>query len=510
MVATALATHPDAEFWMIRTNDTGSGAWLSSTFSSLPDTIKRLDTTQYTSCATILNSTHIYTVSASEGMYALLADKSVHVFGRPYYAGWGLTQDAKTQYRRTNRPTLNAFFEIVFLRLSQYLDPATHSMGDLDPLLDYIELQRSVANRYRHLRKVVGLKFQLWKRPFATPFLTAGGGTIRWSLNCDDVHGGEHIALWGGRSAANLPPDTPFVRMEDGFIHSTGLGSDLTPPRSQVVDLNGIYFDATRPSDLTAILNDSDFDAAELQRASSLRTKIVHLGLTKYNLGRRRPEWRAPTGQTVILVPGQVADDASIRLGTGPIKATDELLREVRLRNPHAFIVYKPHPDVLSGNRMGLIDATAFADVVDTNSDLISLIDATDEVHTLSSLAGFDALLRRKAVYTYGYPFYAGWGLTHDMLLQPWRKRTLTLDMLTAGALLRYPVYWDWTLRIFTTPESIADQIAEAANRPLSEVRKHHGRMIPKARRWLRNIVLHAIWLRTTANLMRKQKISKI
>ncbi|MDH6153235.1 capsule polysaccharide export protein KpsC/LpsZ [Paraburkholderia sp. WSM4179] len=135
------------------------------------------------------------------------------------------------------------------------------------------------------------------------------------------------------------------------------------------------------------------------------------------------------------------ADDASIRLGTRAIDTADALLREVHRLRPDAFVVYKPHPDVLSGNRNGLIDAQQLADVVDTEADLLSLVDAADEVHTLSSLAGFDALLRGKAVFTYGLPFYAGWGLTHDALAPlPWRHRTLTLDMLCAGVLLRYPL----------------------------------------------------------------------
>ncbi|WP_407972616.1 hypothetical protein ACJ51O_23125 [Burkholderia pyrrocinia] len=51
------------------------------------------------------------------------------------------------------------------------------------------------------------------------------------------------------------------------------------------------------------------------------------------------------------------------------------------------------------------------------------------------------ALLRGKKVFTYGMPFYAGWGLTHDAISGiPARDRPLILDMLTAGVLLRYPL----------------------------------------------------------------------
>ncbi|MFD2722220.1 capsular polysaccharide export protein, LipB/KpsS family [Ignatzschineria indica] len=40
----------------------------------------------------------------------------------------------------------------------------------------------------------------------------------------------------------------PILRMEDVFIRSVGLGSNLVPPRSLVLDDLGIYFDASTPS----------------------------------------------------------------------------------------------------------------------------------------------------------------------------------------------------------------------------------------------------------------------
>jgi capsular polysaccharide export protein len=246
---------------------------------------------------------------------------------------------------------------------------------------------------------------------------------------------------------------------------------------------------------LSVLLNETIFSDAELARAAALRNRVVALGVTKYNLGLHHPAWAAPAGKLVVLVPGQVADDASIRLGTRAIGTADALLREVRKLRPDAFVVYKPHPDVLSGNRNGLIDAQQLADVVDTDADLLSLVDAADEVHTLSSLAGFDALLRGKAVFTYGLPFYAGWGLTHDALAPlPWRHRALTLDMLCAGVLLHYPLYWDWRTRLFTTPEAVVEQLAPQAARPLEKVRGNRMRPLLKAIRWTRNGMQHAIW----------------
>ncbi len=447
-------------------------------------------------CAALTHVDHVYTLSASEGMHALLAGAHVHVFGAPYYAGWGLTHDDQPLTNRTARPTLATLFDVVFVRSTRYLNPSTYTRGTLDDLLDSIELQHTVQQRFADLHDVAALRFQWWKRPFATPYVTAGNSSLRWTAEPHSVESHESAILWGARSADGLAPEVRHVRIEDGFFHSTGLGSDMIAPRSQVIDRRGLYFDASQPSDLSVLLNNTEFSGAELARAAALRKKVVQLGVTKYNLGRRRPAWTAPVGKQIVLVPGQVADDASIRLGTRAIGTADALLREVRRLRPDAFVIYKPHPDVLSGNRNGLIDAQQLADVVDTEADLLSLVDAADEVHTLSSLAGFDALLRGKAVFTYGLPFYAGWGLTHDALAPlPWRERTLTLDMLCAGVLLHYPLYFDWKTRLFTTPEAVVEQLAPHAARPLEKVRGNRMRPLLKAFRWSRNAICHLGWL---------------
>ncbi|AMU18093.1 capsular biosynthesis protein [Burkholderia cenocepacia] len=492
MIAAARAAHPGARFWLARTATTHGRVWLSSTLT-LPADIQRL-APDIASCSLFEDVEQVYTVSAYEGMLALMHGKPVHVFGAPFYAGWGLTQDRCHQPKRTARPTLDALFDVMFLRFSRYLDPDTHGPGSLTTLLDSIRLQRTVAQRFANLRHIAGVRFQWWKRPFATPFLTAGGGTVRWTNDPGSLRADEHAAFWGARSAAGLPEGVRQVRIEDGFVHSTGLGSDLHAPCSQVVDTSGLYFDPARANDLTAVLNHAEFDASELARAAALRTRIVEHGLTKYNLGRRPPAWHATAGQRVVLVIGQVADDASIRLGTRTIRTAEALLDTVRAARPEDFIVYKPHPDVLSGNRKGLVDATRLADVVDADADMISLIEKADEVHTLSSLAGFDALLRGKTVFTYGLPFYAGWGLTHDALAPAWRERRLSLDMLTAGVLLRYPIYWDWKLSLYTTPEAVVSRLAKAAARPLERLRGDRTRPVAKAVRWIRNVLYHLWW----------------
>lgn len=152
-------------------------------------------------------------------------------------------------------------------------------------------------------------------------------------------------------------------------------------------------------------------------RAEKLRQRLVESKLSKYNLGADFSLPAEAKDKKVILVPGQVEDDASIKTGTVSIKSNLELLRTVRERNPHAYIVYKPHPDVLVGNRKGDIPAELIAELADyqaLDADIIQCIQRADEVHTMTSLSGFEALLHGKQVHCYGLPFYAGWGLTVD------------------------------------------------------------------------------------------------
>ena len=120
------------------------------------------------------------------------------------------------------------------------------------------------------------------------------------------------------------------------------------------------------------------------------------------------------------------------------------MLRTVRERNPNAYIIYKPHHDVVSGNRIGHIspdDTARYANQTAEQADILTCLQYADEVHTMTSLTGFEALLRGKKVSCYGLHFYAGWGLTQDLLPIPRRSRRLELWQLIAGTLIHYPDY---------------------------------------------------------------------
>src|SRR5690606_22216756 len=117
---------------------------------------------------------------------------------------------------------------------------------------------------------------------------------------------------------------------------------------------------------------------------------------------------------------------------------------EVRRLNPRSWLIYRPHPDVVAGMRsQGTHEefASEFYDEAAPRTPIHELLEAADAVHVMTSLAGFEALLRRKEVVCHGLPFYAGWGLTVDRAHTSRRTRRLTLDELVAGVLIQYPRY---------------------------------------------------------------------
>ena len=426
----------------------------------------------------------VFCVTSQMGFEALMLGKAVYCFGMPFYAGWGLTHDALSCPRRTRRRTLLEVFAAAYLLYARYVDPIRGERCDIHNVIRRLSIQREKNELNRGHHACFG--YSNWKHPHARAFLQSTGSIIRFfkyfrgeecAVHWAKKHGGEVVA-WSSKCVDGKletlcrDANVPLIRMEDGFIRSVGLGSNFQWPYSLILDRCGIYYDPTQPSDLEVILNElpSRTDHGELcERARNLREFIVSKGLTKYNVGGAGPSRdRWPSDRRIILVPGQVEDDASVRRGGCGIKSNFELLQEVRHREPDAFIIYKPHPDVEVRNRKGRIpDETALtvANEVVRDVRMDALLSVVDEVHTLTSQTGFEALLRGIKVCTYGGPFYSGWGLTEDRAAKreflERRYAQLSLDELTAGVLLLYPSYYDWQTKNFCAAEDVCHRLLQ-------------------------------------------------
>lgn len=424
----------------------------------------------------------VYTVTSQLGFEGLVYGLPVHCYGMPFYAGWGLTVDKQVCARRNMPLTLDQLISAALIKYPLYLHPETDELCEPEAVIDWLTLQ--VSGQDDGIEVCYAFAFSLWKRAFIKQFV---GRMARKVIFINDRQKLVALALaqphaavlmWGADHSdwvVQLKKSCPVWFIEDGFIRSIGLGADLCRPSSLVIDKQSMYYVPDKPSDIVDILNQVDLTNPQYRRTQRLIDAIVEGALSKYNVGQKTLSdaachemqilsETAAKQQTIILVPGQFEQDQSIANSRGDIKTNLGLLQQVRRDHPDAFIVYKEHPDLYSGVRPGKLGESAALDVADmyiTDVDIVYIIFLCDRVCTLTSLTGFEALLRGKKVTTYGSPFYAGWGLSHDRLCFPERRNQLTLEQLAFATLVTYPQYVDWTTGRLTSPERVIDLLIE-------------------------------------------------
>ncbi len=395
----------------------------------------------------------VYCVTSQMGMEAIFSGLKPVVFGRPFYAGLGLSDDRGQTLDRGLTLTPTQMFWATHMQYSKWYDPYFDRAAELPQVATILHAR--ARQHAENQTPAVCLGMRLWKRGFLRNFLS--GGRNRPTFTDDLLDAVEtasrkdgRVLVWAGKESEELTNacalrDVSLTRVEDGFLRSVGLGAQLITPVSLAFDNMGIYYDPTRPSQLEQIINASgtlsDFD---LKRAGSVQERIVALKMTKYNVANKAVKITPQKGQEIILVPGQVEDDASIQKGAGQVKTNLQLLQATRQDFPDAYIIYKPHPDVEAGLRVGGITADKYADIIATESNMAALLEQVTRVATITSLAGFEALLRGKVVTCYGSPFYSGWGLTDDRADKINRRKARpNLTALIHACLIEYPRYWD-------------------------------------------------------------------
>ena len=80
----------------------------------------------------------VYVCTTQFGFEALMCGKDVHVFGMPFYAGWGLTHDRQKCERRTNTRTLEEVFYIAYIMYSYYVNPDKKCRCEIEEAMDYL------------------------------------------------------------------------------------------------------------------------------------------------------------------------------------------------------------------------------------------------------------------------------------------------------------------------------------------------------------------------------------
>ena len=421
----------------------------------------------------------VYVYTSQMGFEAVMLDKPVQCFGLPWYAGWGVTNDRhpdrdQLQARRHTPKAVWQLFAAAYLQYVRYLHPDLGRAGTIMDVMPWLVRNRDAAQQLSGTLYCIGMSF--WKQATVRPFLRAHTNRLvfvasltkldRMALAAD-----AKLVIWGSRDLTQAQQlaqqkNIPLWRMEDGFVRSVGLGSDLFRPLSLVVDRSGMYYDPHSQSELEQMLQQGQWTATQEQHALDYISAFTQKGLSKYNLGGQSIQVNSQS-KRIVLIPGQVEDDASVRYGSPVITTNAQLIKAVRKQCPDAYLIYKPHPDVVVGNRKGQVPdqvLTQYVDQVVVEADIVACLRSVDEVHTMTSLTGFEALLYGKVVHCYGGPFYAGWGLTQDHYALPHRQRKLSLAQLVYTTIFQYPRY-SMPFKIgtngFAAPESVLTWLSQ-------------------------------------------------
>ena len=454
MIDAAIKENPNSNILLKIHPDVLSGKKKSDINISNLDSKIKIITEDINPISLLKHINKVYTKTSGMGFEALMCGCECVCFGMPFYAGWGLSDDrVQAPLRRNRTLSIEELFAGAYILYAKYIDAYTGQNTTLKRVLPQINtLKNARLNECKKQKFLFG--FSVWKRKFMRPFLGENlnyisvfsknplKSALKAGLDTNSL-----VYIWGKKEYLELQKwcdenSVNIIRVEDGFIRSVGLGSDLTRPYSLVFDDVGIYFDTTSPSRLENILNYHKFSSSELEAAKKLKDILIDSKISKYN-DDKDGIISSKNGKKIALVIGQVEDDASVRIGADGMKNIG-LLEQARLNSPNSHIIYKPHPDVVSGNRIGLVDidqALKYCDEVLEGVSMPTLLDLADEIHTMTSTSGLEAILRGKRVICYGRPFWAGWGLSDDKKPQPRRYRSLSSDELVAGAYLLYPRY---------------------------------------------------------------------
>ena len=374
-----------------------------------------------------------------------------------------------------------------------YNDPFLDRASDVMSTISLLAYWRELIDSNRPIAAAAG--FAHWKKGAVEPLLWGGADPVHFmsatSSALAAIPKDRSIAIWKSRVPKAFLDEVErqgrtVHEVEDGFIRSAGLGADCVPPLSIVVDRLGVHFDPSHPSELENVLQNGNFAPEMLERAERLRKLIVETGVSKYGVGGNAIA-RPGGSKRHILVTGQVEDDRSVLQGGGEVKGNLDLLKRARAQEPDAYIIYKPHPDVEAGHRKGLVPedyALSYANIVIRDAPISALLDMVDGIHVLTSLAGFEALIRGKHVTTHGVPFYAGWGLTTDLGTIPSRRTAhrSVIEMVTA-VLMLYPRYLDPVTALPCPPEILVQRLVAGIrkeNWAIVSLRRLQGRVRQK------------------------------
>ena len=193
MIKAASDNHPNAQVYLRTHPDTKMGRKRGVLDQASLDDVIILDQPCHPH-ALIEQVDAVYTVSSQMGFEALLLGKPVYCFGMPFYAGWGLTQDA-ISFERRGTASLQQLVYAALIKYSRYYNPITERACEVEEIIQLIHLQQRVTQYSRAYL----VNFSLWKKAFLKHFAKSIADEIKFvSTPPKRVADDEVVLVWGG------------------------------------------------------------------------------------------------------------------------------------------------------------------------------------------------------------------------------------------------------------------------------------------------------------------------
>ncbi|RYD23715.1 MAG: capsular polysaccharide biosynthesis protein, partial [Verrucomicrobiaceae bacterium] len=271
-----------------------------------------------------------------------------------------------------------------------------------------------------------------------------------------EIEGGDISVGWGyrpsGKSAMGNAVGTErrLLLLEDGFIRSLRPGSKVA--YSLVADSQGIYYDATGCSDLLVALESGKptgwMRAGEEPEVQELMRRFRELGVSKYNWYPGEYSGVRLPAETGVLVVDQTRGDTSHVYGGMAPGDFDRMIKDALDEHPDEPVYVRSHPDHRYRGKHSCFAPWVFTEprikLLPPDLSPAQCFSFCREIYAGTSLMGMEGLLHGCKVKTYGWNFYAGWGLTEDRGTRgPQRQNRLDLATLFKSAYLQYTHYFD-------------------------------------------------------------------
>ena len=187
------------------------------------------------------------------GFEALILGCECVVFGMPFYAGWGLTDDRVSCLRRKRILSLTEVFAASYILYTKYNNPFSKKTSEIIDTIHTINRFKNIEKKRENKLFLFG--FSNWKHKFIYPFLKnlilitffvnpIFKSHYKYAIN-KGLNQNDAIYIWGAKIFPEIENyaknnQIKITRVEDGFIRSVSLGSDLTRPFSLIFDDLGI------------------------------------------------------------------------------------------------------------------------------------------------------------------------------------------------------------------------------------------------------------------------------